>query len=70
MGKLKSTLEQNGFPLLEVFFEHSYAGEGNRRALGLAFVKLIMHEPLSDQLDMEIRVLHLPYLPVLQGFGR
>ena len=57
--------KQSGFALLEIFLEDLFGREGDRGALVLAFEVLIVHQPLADDADVEVRIRHLPDLPRL-----
>src|ERR1039458_7836797 len=63
-------LNQHGLVDLEVFLHGLDVGKRHGGPLGLVFDELVVHQMFAHQVNVEIRILHLPDLAGFQGLER
>src|SRR5439155_25655568 len=61
---------QNAVIFPEKFRQRLFTQQRDRSSFGRGFIKLVMHQPLPDQRDVKMRILHSPDLTILQCFWR
>ena len=64
------SLNQHGLVDFEVFFHGLYVGKRHGCPLGLVFDELVVHQMFAHQVNVEMRILHLPDLAGFQGLER